>query len=132
MQLLSKNVERFRGGIIFKAHRLGKGEISLNSRLERNTETEEERNADVSHPAEIVPEQTKKRQPGTDRALRVYLTRNLFLSLSLSFSLSLSSSLSLPLSLSSSLSLSLSRSLSLSLSFLSLSPHSLSPIARYR
>jgi len=37
-QLLSRNVKRFRGGLVFKAHRLC---LSLNSRLESNNEEEE-------------------------------------------------------------------------------------------
>jgi len=38
-QLLHRNVQRFRGGLVFKAHRLC---VSLNSRLESNKEEEEE------------------------------------------------------------------------------------------
>ena len=38
-QLLHRNVQRFRGGPVFKAHRLC---VSLNSRLESNKEEEEE------------------------------------------------------------------------------------------
>jgi len=37
-QLLRRNVKRFRGGLVFKAHRLF---VSLNSRLESNEEEEE-------------------------------------------------------------------------------------------
>jgi len=37
--LLHRNVQRFRGGLVFKAHRLC---VSLNSRLESNKEEEEE------------------------------------------------------------------------------------------
>ena len=37
--LLHRNVQRFRGGLVFKAHRL----LSLNSRLESNNEEEEAR-----------------------------------------------------------------------------------------
>ena len=37
-QLLHSNVQRFRGGLVFKAHKLC---VSLNSRLECNTEEEE-------------------------------------------------------------------------------------------
>jgi len=37
-QLLHRNVQRFRGGLVFKAHRLC---VSLNSRLESNKEEEE-------------------------------------------------------------------------------------------
>ena len=33
-----RNVQRFRGGLVFKTHRLG---VSLNSRLESNKEEEE-------------------------------------------------------------------------------------------
>jgi len=39
-QLLHRNVLRFRGGLVFKAHRLC---VSLNSRLESNKEEEETR-----------------------------------------------------------------------------------------
>jgi len=39
VQLLHRNVQRFRGGLVFKAHRLC---VSLNSRLESNKEEEEE------------------------------------------------------------------------------------------
>jgi len=42
-QLLHRNVQRFRGGLVFKAHRLC---ASLNSRLESNKE--EEKNKGVS------------------------------------------------------------------------------------
>jgi len=38
-QLLHRNVQRFRGGLVFKTHRLS---VSLNSRLESNEEEEEE------------------------------------------------------------------------------------------
>ena len=38
-QLLHRNVQRFRGGLVFKAHRL---RVSLNSRLESNKEEEED------------------------------------------------------------------------------------------
>jgi len=38
IELLHRNVQRFRGGLVFKAHRLC---ISLNSRLESSTEEEE-------------------------------------------------------------------------------------------
>jgi len=37
-QLLHRNVQRFRGGLVFKAHRLCV--VSLNSRLESNKEEE--------------------------------------------------------------------------------------------
>jgi len=37
-QLLHRNVQRFRGGLVFEAHRLC---VSLNSRLESNKEEEE-------------------------------------------------------------------------------------------
>ena len=37
-QLLHRNVQRFRGGLVFKAHRLC---VSLNSRLESNKEEED-------------------------------------------------------------------------------------------
>jgi len=37
-QLLHRNVQRFRGGLVFKAHRLC---VSLNSRLESNKEGKE-------------------------------------------------------------------------------------------
>ena len=37
-QLLDINVQRFRGGLVLKAHRHG---VSLNSRLERNKEEDE-------------------------------------------------------------------------------------------
>ena len=37
--VLHRNVQRFRGGLVFKAHRLF---VSLNSRLESNKEEEEE------------------------------------------------------------------------------------------
>ena len=37
-ELLRRNVKRFRGGLVFKAHRLF---VSLNSRLESNKEEEE-------------------------------------------------------------------------------------------
>jgi len=37
-QLLHRIVQRFRGGLVFEAHRLG---VSLNSRLETNKEEEE-------------------------------------------------------------------------------------------
>jgi len=37
VQLLHRNVQRFRGGLVFKAHRLC---VSLNSRLESNKERE--------------------------------------------------------------------------------------------
>ena len=39
-RVLLRNVQRFRGGLVFKAHRLW---VSLNSRLERNTEEEKRR-----------------------------------------------------------------------------------------
>ena len=42
-QLLRRNVQRFRGGLVFKAHRL----VSLNSRLESNKEEEEGRTSNV-------------------------------------------------------------------------------------
>ena len=55
MRLLHRNVQRFRGGLVFKAHRLC---VSLNSRLESNKE-EERRGANrvlvldaPPHPAE--------------------------------------------------------------------------------
>jgi len=38
VQLLHRNVQRFRGGLVFKAHRLC---VSLNSRLESNKEVPE-------------------------------------------------------------------------------------------
>jgi len=41
-ELLYINVQRFRGGVVFKAHRLC---VSLNSRLESNNEEEEEEQA---------------------------------------------------------------------------------------
>ena len=40
--LLHRNVQRFRGGLVFKAHRLW---VSLNTRLESNKEEEEEAGA---------------------------------------------------------------------------------------
>ena len=39
LQLLHRNVQQFRGGLVFKAHRLC---VSLNSRLESNKEEKEE------------------------------------------------------------------------------------------
>jgi len=39
VQLLHRNVKRFQGGLVFKAHRLC---VSLNSRLESNKAEEEE------------------------------------------------------------------------------------------
>ena len=38
-QACPRNVQRFRGGLVFQAHRLC---VSLNSRLDSNTEKEEE------------------------------------------------------------------------------------------
>ena len=49
-QLLYRNVQRFRGGLVFKGHRLC---VSLNSRLESNKEEEEE-----THMAEKTPAET--------------------------------------------------------------------------
>ena len=46
-QLLHKNEQRFRGGLVFEAHKL---RVSLNSRLESNTEEAE----------------TQRRDPGTE------------------------------------------------------------------
>ena len=44
-ELLHRNVQRFRGGRVFKAHRLC---VSLNSRLESNKEEEEGTSAALS------------------------------------------------------------------------------------
>ena len=41
VQLLQRNVQRFRGGLVFKAHRLF---VSLNSRLGSNKEEKKKKN----------------------------------------------------------------------------------------
>jgi len=49
-QLLYRNVQRLRGGLVFKAHRLC---LSLNSRLESNKE--EEKKYSTQGPSRVIP-----------------------------------------------------------------------------
>jgi len=52
-QVLRRNVKRFRGGLVFKAHRIF---VSLNSRLESNKEKEETTHPGLASRKGLVPE----------------------------------------------------------------------------